>query len=101
MRRAAAIAKRSRLDVIRSIRDEKGKCRESVENLLACLRPRKALKELLQYQAGCEDQFPGLKRLGQREDFGDGRRFVPPQRKRPDIGVNERAQSRERSDLES
>jgi hypothetical protein len=39
----ADVAQRRRFDVIRSIRDEKGKRREPIQNLLACLWSRETL----------------------------------------------------------
>jgi hypothetical protein len=58
-----AVAKRRRSDVIRSIGQEEGKRREPLQNPLTGLWSRKALQQLLQYQASRQDQLTAFDRL--------------------------------------
>ncbi len=73
----ACIAKRSRFDMIRPVRDEEGKCGKPVQNLRARFRSREALEKLLQYQAGGQHQLAVMKRLGEGGDLGDRRGLIP------------------------
>jgi len=95
----AGVAQRSRFDVIRSIRDEEGKRREPIQDLLACLWSRETLQKLLQHQAGRQDRFAVFNRLNQSRSLWSRRRSLTSERKGPNTGINEETQLRERSVL--
>lgn len=75
-RAATTIAQRGRLDVVLSVRGEKWKGGEMIDDLSPIARPGEPLKQLLQHQARGDYGVPTLESRRQRIDFGCALRYV-------------------------
>jgi hypothetical protein len=96
---AAVVPQLGRIDVIVAVRHDEGQRRKALDDLGPALGPGEALQELLQDEAGRQECFAALKSPHQHPDLGSIGRPVPPQRERPDAGVDEKAHLRWRSAL--
>lgn len=96
---ATQVSKICGLDMIVPVRNDHRYRGKPIDNLLASLRPRKSLKQLLQDQARREDLLSSFDDAGKLLYLTstDGR--VAAKRKRPDTGIDEYAQLRDRSAL--
>lgn len=96
---AAMVSQLRRIDMIVAIRNDEGQGGKALDNPGTAFRPGKALKKLLQDKAGRQKRFAVPDGFNQRPDFRPLRWLIPPQGKRPDAGVDEKAQLRWRSAL--
>lgn len=87
------------VDMVLPFRHQEGQCRKPLNDLLSRFRPGKTLQEFLQDEAGGQDRVPVLEHPDQCHDLCSRGGPVTAQRKRPHAGIDENAQSRERSDL--
>jgi hypothetical protein len=94
-----SISQISGLDVIIAIGDKKRHCRKPIQNLRPSFRTRKALQDLLEHEARCNNRLARFNGSDQRPHFRHRGRRIAPERKRPNTCVNEKAQSRRRSAL--
>ena len=76
-----AISQLSGLNVIIAIGDKKRYCRKPIQNLRPGLRTRKALQDLLQHEARCNDRLARFNGSDQRLHFRHRRRRIAPERK--------------------
>ena len=88
-----------RFNVIRTLGDDEGKKRESLDDPVSCFRTAKALEELLKDQARREEKLARLDCLPQEFDLGGGRPLISSQSERPDTCVHEYVQRLRRSAL--
>jgi hypothetical protein len=86
-------------DVIVPAGDDQGKRGEALNDTLPGLGTCKTLEELLEHQTCGVDRFLLGYRLFKTDNRWLCRRTVTPERQRPNTGVNEKAQDRERSFL--
>jgi hypothetical protein len=94
-----AISQISGVNVIVAIGDEERYCGKPIQYLRPGFRTRKALKDLLEHEACCNDRLARFNCSDQRLHFRHPRRRIAPQRKRPNTRANEKGQSRRRSAL--
>jgi hypothetical protein len=85
--------------VILSIWHDQRKARETIDDLIARLRPRESLQQLLDDEPSRHDVIAGLDRTQERPYFGNIFRLVASQRERPNACINEQTQRRVRSFL--
>ena len=95
----ASIAQFCGIDVVQSIRKEQRYGSKAVDDLLSCTRPREALKQLLQDDTRRDDGVAALERLAQCRYLRCRRGLVAAKRQRPDTGIDEQGQERDRSAL--
>jgi len=93
------VSQLSGINVVSPIRYEQGKGGEPIHNGHPSLWARESLKKLLEYQARGENRFAGLKGLFEPTNLGVRRWSISTQGQGPDVGVDENAYWRERSDL--
>ena len=87
-------------DVIVSVGLNQRQGSKALDDLGLCLRPREALKKLLQDEPGGNDDLVALECVFERLNLGVCRLSVTPKRKRPNACVDEdRHALRERSAL--
>lgn len=87
---AAGISDFGSLNVVFPIRLEKAKRSKSLDQLTACLRSCKALKEFLQHKTRGEDLVRSIKGVSKRVDFRCRSLSVPAKCERPHAGINEK-----------
>lgn len=96
---AAFVSQRRGFDVVAPVGKQKRERGKSIQYSLAVSRARKALKELLQNEAGGEERVAGFDRTNQFAHFtGRGGR-IAPQGQGPNAGIDKEAQWRVRSAL--
>lgn len=95
----AGIAQLRCRDMIVPVRSEERERREALDDQPASLGSGKALEQFLQHQAGRDDRITALERVDEGRDLGAFVRRITPQRQRPDAGIDEQTQDRERSAL--
>ena len=95
----AEIAQFRRLYVIVSIRRQQRQHREPLQNGFAIPRAGETLQQFLQNQAGDDDGLAALQRPDETAHCGQIGGRVASESQRPDAGINEEAQPRERSCL--
>jgi hypothetical protein len=88
-------------EVIVAVGAQKGEGAEARQDRLLVPRAEEPLKELLVDEAGGRDQLAFRERSLESGDLGHVGRPVATQRQRPDARVDEEAQPRERSRLQS
>ena len=93
------ISQISSVNVVIAIGDEERYCGKPIQNFRPSFRTRKALKDLLEHEARCNNRLARFNRSDQRLHFRHRSRRIAPERKRPNACVNEQAQSRRRSAL--
>lgn len=86
-------------NVIRPAGREQRKRREAIDDRFARFGSGKTLQQFLEDQAGHDDLIATLECVDESCYLGNGIGRVPPQRERPDTGIDEEAQGRKRSDL--
>jgi hypothetical protein len=96
---AASVSEFRRVDMVMPVRDEQWQGGEPFDDLRSVPRPGKPLQELLQNEAGCQQLLAGLDGPHQLAYFRRRGWCVAPQRQRPDAGIDEEAQLRERAAL--
>ena len=96
---ATIIAKVRRGDVIVSLWHDQRQSSESIQDLLSRLGAAESLQDLLENQARCEDRFFVLKSIRQEAHAGMAVTLVTAQGKRPDTGIDEQLQFRDRAAL--
>ena len=96
---AAVISQFRRMDVIVAIRDDERQRRKALDELGPAFGSGEALQKFLQDKARRQNYFAAFDGSHQHPDFYPTGRLVPPQRERPDAGVDEEAHSRLRSAL--
>jgi hypothetical protein len=87
------------IDMVPALGHEESERGEAINDCGSRSWPSKSLQELLQDQAGREDRFATSECPPQLRDFQGDVEQVAPQSQRPDTGVDEDAQPRDRSPL--
>lgn len=95
----AGVAQLGRVDMILPIGHQERDCGESLEDLLARLRAREALQQLLQHETSGNDGLTVGEEADEPLHLRARRRRVPSKRERPDARVDEGAHPRDRSGL--
>lgn len=96
---SALISKLGGLDVVGAIRDDHGESPESIDQRRRCLGSTHSLQQFLKDQIGRQDRLSPLQRLPEARRFFATVWAVPAKGQRPNTGIDEEAQSRERSVL--
>ena len=96
---ATSVSQLGGIDVVLPGRRQKRQRREAIEDPLGRSGPGKALQKLLQNQAGGEQRLTGLSRAHQFAYFRRREGRIAAKCQRPDAGIDEQAQWRERSAL--
>lgn len=96
---AAIVAKIRGRDVILAFGPQEWEGTETLDDRLASARPPKPLKQLLQDQPGGEHRLLPSEAAPELRELGCDVRPIAPQGERPDTGVDEEAQERDRSRL--
>ena len=86
-------------DVIFALGHDQRQRSESIKDLLSRFRAAEALQNLLKNQAGSENRSFVPKRAGQEVHAGMTLTLITSHGKRPDTGINEELQSRDRAAL--
>ena len=96
---SAVVPKIGGRDVIFPLWLYEGQGGDSVVDRVSCSRSAGTLQEFLQNQSGSEDGFSAPQSSTQLPDLRGDVGLAAPQSQRPDAGVHEEAQPRDRSDL--
>jgi transposase len=96
---ATVVAKIRRGNVIFALWDDQRQRSESIEDLLSRFRAAESLQDLLENQACSKDRSFVLKSICQELHAGMAISLITAQCKRPDTGINEEPQFRDRAAL--
>jgi hypothetical protein len=96
---ATVVAKVRSGSVVFALRHDQRERSESIEDLRSRFRAAESLEKLLKNQTGGEDRSFALKSLGQEVHARIAVKPIPAQGKRPDTGINEDLQLRDRAAL--
>lgn len=96
---AAFVAKRGCRNVIVPVRLYEGKGTKARDDIGGRFGAGESLKEFLEHQAGCDNDFRAGERCNQCLHFGRNGCSVAPESERPDAGINQETHLRVRSDL--
>ena len=96
---AAVVAQIRGPDVVVAFGPQERERTETLDDRIASARPPKPLKQLLQDQPGGEDRLISSEAAPELRELGCDVRPITPQGERPDTGVDEETQERDRSFL--
>lgn len=95
----ASVSQFSSFCVVAPVGNQQRQRREPIEDLRPVARSGETLQKLLQNEPGSDEFLAGIDGTDQFASFDRRNRRVAPKGKRPDAGINKKAQRRERSDL--
>lgn len=98
-RAPAAIPQARRSNMIVAVGNEERDRGKSIQDVLACLGARKALKNFLENEPRRDNRLSGFDGANERTDLSRRSRRIAPKCERPDARVDEESQSRLRSAL--
>ena len=96
---ATVVSERRRLHVVFNLGHDDRKKREIAQDPRSLSGSFKPLKELLDYEAGRDNQIFSLQASGEEQRLGSRRGGRPAKRKRPNARIDEDIHARERSAL--